>query len=96
MERLSHILPEVLRKRGFQDSALVALRMGIAQRWLEQEFPQSAGLVTPFRLEHGILDIGTADEHILSECESRSHELLAFMKKESPGPGIESVRFLRG
>lgn len=95
MDRLSHVLPKVLQKRGLMHHAGSALLTHRAKQWLDEKLPLLRAFVRIRKLQDGVLIIGCSHSAALQECQCKTHELLQFLKVECPFEAVAEVRLVR-
>ena len=91
MDRLSSLLPKVLRKRGLQGQAQEALVMHCARRWLTEHLPSCQDAVSVTKCANGILFVKCATMSALQECQAVLADLKGFLIKET-AVQLEEIR----
>ncbi len=94
MDRLSLILPKVLRKRGLFGEMTAGMILLKAQQWLDESFALK-GVLKAARYDDGTITIDAMNAIALSECSQRQEELIDFLRKELPEARILGIRVLR-
>jgi hypothetical protein len=95
MDRLGHILPAALGKRGLAGHAGAALVTFRAQKWLEERIPDMAVYVKASKLQDETLIIQAHNAVAAQECQPLLPDLLAFIQKECPGQRLVDIRLIR-
>lgn len=95
MDRLSTLLPKVLRKRGIKDEADAALVVHAANQWLQQQGGILASSVATMRYSGNSLTLCTQSSVAAEEARGKSEELLEALRERLPGIVIETVRTVR-
>lgn len=95
MDRLSHILPTVLRERGLEGPALSSQAVTCAQTWIHTTLPAHSSSLRALRVERGTLIVEAVDSIALTECSGRLPSLLRHLKENVPLARIEQVRVRR-
>lgn len=95
MERLFHLLPKALNKRGLQEHAQSALLIHRTQQWLEKRFPVTAPNIHTRHIKDGVLTVACDHAIALQECQASLGDLMENLKTECPFVRIREVRFVR-
>lgn len=95
MDRLSSILPKILRQRGFADEAVASILVKEAKTWIAQKFPAFDTDLKPTKFEQGVLFIEAAHSIALAECEAQKADLKRFLESLPWNATISSIRLLR-
>ncbi|MFA5800718.1 MAG: hypothetical protein WC840_07280 [Candidatus Peribacteraceae bacterium] len=95
MDRLSQILPKVLRKRGLHEAAVGSQAVVSAQAWISSTFPAFRHSLSAIRIEHGCIVVEADDSIALTECSQRAEELLRHLWHTVPEAKVERVRVVR-
>ena len=95
MDRLSTILPSVLRQRGMESEALSAHALTIARRWLDREFPTLSTQLRPATIQRGELVIVTDSSPALAHVSPHLSALLALLRSEITHLPLRAVRIER-
>lgn len=94
VDKLSSLLPAVLRKRGLKEQADASLVMHRAGLWLSENMPELKESVEPRTLKDGVLLIACAHGIAMQELRAASTRLLSFLGGASSG--IKEIRLTRG
>lgn len=84
MERLSHILPGVVRRRGLYQEFSAGLILLEARRWITQSLPQHSPFLSPKSFCDGTLLIEAKNAIALHECSRRSEQMKAWLEQAIP------------
>ena len=95
MEKLSHLLPGVLQKRGLHAHAHGAHAVFVVQEWMKECFPSLQSEVTARVVKEGVLTIACAHSIALQEVQMRVKELLAYLSTACPQANIREIRLVR-
>jgi len=95
MDRLSQILPKVLRKRGLHEAAIGSQTVVSAQAWISSTFPAFKHSLSAIRIEHGCIVVEADNSIALTECSQRAEELLHYLQRIVPEAKVERVRVMR-
>lgn len=95
MDRLSSLLPKVLRKRGIQSQAQEALVIHCAKRWFDEHFPPLQGMISVSKYENGVLFIECTEDSALRACHGSFADVIGFLLKET-GVCLQEIRAIRG
>lgn len=95
MDRLSTLLPKILRQRGLHEpfsAGLVVLR---AQEWIGAHLPQHAATLRVTTFVDGVLSIDAHHSIALHECQMASPQLQSALSRLSDGITVTEVRVRR-
>ena len=95
MDRLSTVLPTVLRRRGLAAHAEGALVLHRASLWIAEKNPLLGPLVAIQHLKDGILTIGCTHSSALQECQELHVPLRDYLHIECPFAVIREIRVTR-
>ena len=95
MDRLSSILPKVLRKRGLQEHAVGALVVLRASAWIAMRLPELAGMVRVRSFKEGTLHIVCTHSVAVQECQGLIANLHHYLRSECDVSGIIDIRIAR-
>lgn len=95
MDKLSLVLPKVLRKRGLTRHAHGALIAHRAKHWLDERLPRLRTFVRVARMQDGVLFLSCSHSVALQECQGAADELLQFLHVECPFEPIKDIRVVR-
>jgi hypothetical protein len=95
MERISHLLPKVLKRRGLHEHAVAAYTVRTAQQWIDQELPNFQGELAVRSLKDSALLIDASNSIAAQECYARSDDLLAHIRGVHPEVHIERMHLSR-
>ncbi|ALM09801.1 MAG TPA: hypothetical protein DEB30_03925 [Candidatus Peribacter riflensis] len=96
MDRLSHILPAVLQKRGLTQHADAALVLHRASAWLSEHLPAHRTILTPRALqEDGTLLIECDQSSAAQECLAALPHLKIFLREECGFLPVRTIRLVR-
>lgn len=95
MDRLSSLLPKVLRKRGIQSQVQEALVIHCAKRWFHERFPSLQGMISVSKYENGVLFIECTEDPALQACRGSFADVSGFLLKET-GIYLEEIHAIRG
>lgn len=95
MDKLSLVLPKVLRKRGLGTHAYGALAAYHARQWMDGRLPELRDAIRVLRLKDGVLHFSCTHSVAVQECQGVSEELLQFLRVECPFERITDIRVLR-
>ncbi|OGJ56237.1 hypothetical protein A2635_03335 [Candidatus Peribacteria bacterium RIFCSPHIGHO2_01_FULL_51_9] len=94
MDRLSSLLPKVLRRRGLHGHAQSALVMHCARRWLDEKLPLTKEMISVTKCEDGVLFVACTEAIALQECQAVFADLKGFLMTET-SVQIEEIRAIR-
>lgn len=89
MDRVSHLMGKVLKKRGLGVHATAAHVSYIASQWLEQHFPDCSSQITIHSIEHGILHLAVTNAVIEQKLQQEAHTLQEFIQNSTGFPVVE-------
>ncbi len=92
-DRLSGLLPNVLKKRGLHQVAVAGSAVGAAQRWMEANMGLQAASLKASKLADGSLFIEAHNGIALSEMSRRVPQLLDALRAE--GYVVDAIRCRR-
>ena len=95
MDRLSHILPSMLKERTDADCLSDSSVLIKTNAWLKNHISCRAATVRAVQIVHGVLIIETDHSAFLPECTHKSPELLSHIAAVCPLSCITSVRVIR-
>lgn len=95
MDRLSLILPKVLRKRGLQEHAEGALAVTRAEQWMTGRLPLLAGKIKVRSYKEHTLHIDCLHSVAVQECQGLIPELLQYLRTECAFLGTVDIRVSR-
>jgi hypothetical protein len=95
MDRVSKILPRILRKHGFEEVAVSSMTVKAAQDWISRFLADVSKSLAVKALKHGCLIIEADDSVALAECANRANELKIFLIETIPEARVEQVRVVR-
>lgn len=95
MERLFHLLPKVLQKRGLQEHAQSALVLHRAQHWLIARLPILEPCIHVRHIKDGVLTVGCDHAIAIQECQASLPDLREYLKIECPFVRVQEIRFIR-
>lgn len=95
MDKVSALLPKVLRKRGIKDEADASLVVHTANQWLQQQDGILATSVAAMRFAQNTLTFCTQSSVAAAEMHARTSDLLQALRERFPALEIEQVRVLR-
>ncbi len=95
MDRVSHVLPSVLQKRGLGQHAEAALVAHQAREWLKERFPSVHTFLTVKRLRDAQLTIIGSHSIALQECQGAVEDLLSYLQKTCPQTKVTDIRLER-
>lgn len=92
MDRLSAILPKVLRERGLTDVSLKELVLETALKCIRKELPTHAEFLKPALFEHGILTVQAQNSDALGACDAKAAIIIRSIRALQWGISIGDVR----
>ena len=95
MDKVSSILPKVLKKRGLHKHASASLVVNLAQEWLEKELPKIRDDISVSTIKDSVLTISTKNSVAAQECRHVCDSLLTYLKGQNTGALIEDIRIVR-
>ncbi len=95
MDRLSSILPKVLRKRGLHGEMTASLIVMLCQRWIEVSMPTMAPALRVLRFADGWVTVEADNSIALSECSQRRQEMIDWLLTQLPDAKLEGARVVR-
>lgn len=95
MDRVSTILPTVLRKRGFSGAAYVSRALEESRLWIAHRLPNQMQSLRPGTVDRGILIIEATNVFAHDACDALAAELQVFLLNTFPGAHIDHVRVVR-
>jgi hypothetical protein len=95
MDRVSFILPKVLRQRGLGDEAVASVLTAEAKNWIAKKLPAHTTDLQPTKFEQGVLFIEARNSIALAECEAQKADLQRFLQDLPWNASISSIRLLR-
>ena len=95
MDRLSDLLPDALKKRGFTGLTVSQLVFAEAREWLRKEMPAYAARLHLRSFQNGILVTETVDGEALAACFERAEELRRHLQTALPDAKVVSVRLVQ-
>lgn len=96
MERLSHLLPKVLKQRGLHDEMVAGLVVKRAEEWIAAHLPVHVPTLHVKKFASGTVIIHADNPIALAECSLRLHELVRHLQATLTDAGIRTVRVVRG
>ena len=94
MDKLSALLPKVLRKHGIKDEVDASWVTYKATAWLQKQSPDLSG-VRASKLEGSTLFVEVPSSIAAQECAALREGLLEELRREFPSTRIETIRILR-
>lgn len=95
MDRLSTLLPKVLRKHGIKDEADAALVVHTANQWLQEQGGILTTSVAAMRFARNTLTLCTQSSVAAEEVRGKNEELLSALRERLPGIVVETVHIVR-
>lgn len=95
MDRLSNVLPKVLRRRGLAEHATGALVVYKARQWLREKFPAFADQVDAKNVRENVLMVECKHSIALQEVKNAETDLIGYLSQECPMAGIREIRTVR-
>ena len=95
MDRLSDLLPTVLKKRGLQPQSATHDVFTETHAWLAKELPASAASFRTRTFQNGILVLETHDAAALEACFTRADSLRLHLHSLFPAAAVSSVRIIQ-
>lgn len=92
MDRLSAILPKVLRERGLTDASLKELVLETAAQCLLKELPTHAAFLQPALFEHGVLTVKAQNSDALGACDAKAAVIIHAVRALQWSVSIGDVR----
>ncbi len=92
MDRLSAILPKVLRERGLTDASLKELVLETALQCIVQELPTYAEFLKPTLFENGVLTVKAQNSEALGACDAKAAVIIRSVRALQWGVSIGDVR----
>lgn len=92
MDRLSAILPRVLREKGLTDASLTDLVLKTAAQCIQSELPDHADCLEPTLFEHGVLTVKAQNSMALASCDAKAATLIRAVRALQWGISIADVR----
>ena len=96
MDRLSHLLPKILKKRGLHQVAMASVVVLRAQEWINANLPTHSNTLKPRTFAEGTLLIEAGNAIALSEMSRKTDGLLVELRTVIEGTEIVAVRCVRG
>ena len=96
MDRLSLLLPKVLKRRGLHQLAEASFVVLRAQEWIKAHMGMQAPSITARKFADSSVLIEAGNPIALSEVSRRGEELRVFLKEALPEVTITAVRCVRG
>ena len=93
MDKISALLPKVLRKRGLKDEADASHVVFAADAWLRSHSAPEDAMAQ--KLRNGELIIKVEHSASAQECHALSHVLLHELKTEFSNLPLDRIRILR-
>lgn len=93
MDRVSFLLPKVLRKRGLKDEVDASHVVHIANMWLKEHGAPDDATATKYR--DGALVIEVSTPVSAQECHGLSGDLLQSLRTKTAPPPPERILILR-
>lgn len=95
MDRVSDLMPKVLRQRGLQKQASVSLVIFKATAWIAEHLPLLKDQLTVQHCKDQILLIAADHPIAAQECQQRMAELLEYLQKECGSEVVQNIRLIR-
>jgi hypothetical protein len=95
MDKISHVLPKVLQRRGLKDHAQGAHATHAARKWFESHLPHIAPFIGDMKIVETALHISCSHSIALQECQAQNAHLIEYLRLECPFGGIKEVRYTR-
>ncbi len=92
MDRLSVILPKVLRERGLTDVSLTELVLETAMQCIHNELPAHAEFLKPTLFEQGVLTVKAQNSEALGVCDAKAAVIIRAVRALQWGVAIGDVR----
>jgi len=92
MDRLSFILPKVLRERGLTDVGLTDLVLKTVRSCIQKELPTYVQSLRPVSFEKGLLTVEALNSDALASCDSKAAILMQAVRALQWGVYIGDVR----
>ena len=94
MDRLSHLVPRVLAKRGLQDQAGASYAVYMATNWIAEKLPPCKDLSNVRSLSDTVLEIHADHPIILQELRQQSESLKQHLNSLA-GVTVTEIRISR-
>lgn len=94
MDKLSHLIPKVLQKRGLKDQANASYAIHLANTWMQQNLPALSENMHATSLSGGIVYISVNDATSEQELTKVSAELKQYLNRIEDISVLE-IRILR-
>lgn len=95
MERLSNILPGILRQRGLHGDISASLIVSKADQWLRMHLPAHALSLHVRKYDDGTIFIEAENSVALQEASRHAEEMVFDLRHDIAEPPIKGVRFMR-
>jgi hypothetical protein len=95
MDKLSSVLPKMLRKRGIEGHAMSSLAVHRAMQWMNERLPALQNFIEVKSVQDGVLYIECAHSVAMQECQCATADLLGFLRLECPFSAIKDIRIVR-
>ncbi len=90
MDRLSHLIPRVLSRRGLKDEAAASYITYLATEWIEDNFPDQFQYLRVAKYEYRKLLVYSANSIASAELSMTSEALLRYLNSHE-GISIENI-----
>ncbi len=95
MDRVSLLLPSVLRKRGLFDQVSASSVSYTARAWIAQHAPGLAPFIQVKSLTQGVLQVEATHHMALVQAHELSQDLLGDLQKQFPNVCILRISVVR-
>ncbi|MDA1208515.1 MAG: hypothetical protein O2904_00590 [bacterium] len=95
MDRIGHILPRVLKRRGLLHHAVASSAVEFTQIWITEHLPAVSGDLRAQFLKETVVIIYSDSSIAAQECHLVMEDLTASLRKEYGNSAISGCRIVR-
>ena len=94
MDRISNLVPKVLKRKGLSDQATASYAVFLANECISEQFPDFVDIARAEKLSGGVLHISADTPHAVQEIEAIAESVLHHVNRYE-GISVNEIRVFR-